>query len=103
MAYGAIKKIRDDEGGQTRSGELLDCDTQKVYRFQNQSGLDETNKFDVVDYTELKGEATDLKPNLQVRLVNFDSASPDVQEAVRGLLVKLAKDKNMTDVIVRKI
>lgn len=103
MSFGAIKRIRDDEGGKTASGELIDLETKKSYRFVNQPGLENVNKYDVVNYELVKEEATGLLPNIKVRLENYDTASPEVQTDVQDLLLKMAKDKNMTDVVARKV
>lgn len=103
MAYGAIKKIREDEAGKTFSGKLIDLETKNELDFNNQPGLDNVNRYDVVTFTVLKQEAVNLVPNISVRLVNFDTAAPDVQTSVQDLLLKMARDKNLTDVVCRKI
>ena len=103
MAFGAIKKIRQDDGSETWSGELIDLETKKEYRFLNQKGLDTVNRYDVVSYVEQQGLASDLLPNIKVRLENYDTAAPEVQTEVQLLLLKMAKDKNMTDVVAKKV
>jgi hypothetical protein len=103
MSFGAIKRIKLDDSGKTWSGILIDLESKKEYDFKTQEGLDGVNKYDVVSYTDGGGFATDLVPNIQVKLQNFDTASPDVQADVQDLLLKMAKDKNMTDVVARKI
>lgn len=102
-SFGAIKKIRENEGKKTWSGELIDLETKSAYEFIDQSGLDEVNKFDVVSFEAQGKVAIDLLPNIRVKLVNFDTAAPDVQRDVQDLLLKMAKDKNMTDVVARKV
>jgi len=103
MSFGGIRRIRDDEGGKTASGELMDLETKKVYRFVSQPGLENVNKYDIVTYELVKEEAVGLVPNIKVRLENYDTAAPEVQTDVQDLLLKMAKDKNMTDVVARKI
>lgn len=103
MSFGMIKKIREDERGVTFSGTLIDLETNAEVRFTGQRGLDNVCKDDVVTYTERQGMGYDLTRNVKVRLENYETASPDVQRDIHSLLLKMAKDKNMTDVIARKV
>lgn len=103
MALGKITEITLDPNTQLSSGTLLDIDTLKRYAFSNQPGLEDVNKQDIVDYTLLEGAATELKPNLSVKLRGLNNASREVQLAVDTLLKAMAKDTNMTDVVVRKV
>ena len=101
MAFGKIVSILDNAGGD-RSGVLMDIDTQKQYDFKDEPGINDCNKNDVVNYTEVNGVAARLTPNLNVRQVRLDTATPEVKAAWNSLLCAMAKDQNNTDVVCKK-
>src|SRR6478735_678135 len=100
MSVGQINTVVPGSGN-TCSGDLSDLDTGAKLRFQDQSGNLEVG--DVVDYTDKEGTAVDLLENLKVKTKNFETASREVQGATKALLSTMAKDKNMTDINVKKI
>ena len=103
MSYGRIIKIEEDPISKTMSGELKDIETGKKYNFSKEAGIPDVNRQDIVNFTDNGGTATGLTPNLSVRLANMATASQEVQDLSTSLLLAMAKDKNMTDVISKKI
>jgi len=103
MAYGSIKRISEDAPG-FFSGSLEDLEkVGNVLKFEKQTGLEDVNRLDVVDYTDLGGGIADkLIPNLKVNQKNLATASPEVQDAVSTLVKAAAKDKNDLNITIRK-
>ncbi len=103
MSFGKITAITHDPVSKTASGDLKDIETGKRLAFKDEANIPDTDQKDVVNYTEANGMATQLTPNLSVRLHNLQTATQEVQDCVTKLLCAMAKDKNMTDVIAKKI
>ncbi|HLP11513.1 MAG TPA: hypothetical protein VK177_06230 [Flavobacteriales bacterium] len=103
MAFGKITQIQEDPQTGTMFGELKDLDTNTKYTFQKQANIPTITRQDVVNYTAQGAEAIDLTPNLAVKLRDMQTASPDVQLAAENLIKAMAKDKNMTDVVSKKL
>lgn len=103
MAYGSITRISEDPIG-IFSGTLENLEKPgDVLKFEKQTGLEEINRLDIVDYNDLgSGQAGSLVPNTKVNQKNLVTATKEVQDAVKVLVLGVAKDKNKTDVIIRK-
>jgi hypothetical protein len=101
MSVGQINTLVPN-GGNSYSGDLTDLDTGQKYQFQNQD-VQNLDVEDVVNFTDKGGTAVDLSISLKIKEKNFGSASSDVQEAAKALFSAMAKDRNMTDINVKKL
>jgi hypothetical protein len=102
MAFGMIKRIQEVTPDEF-AGTLTDLDTLRDLNFTRQTGLGEVNRLDVVQYTESGGEATGLKPSIQVRVNEWNQQDKEVQDAVINLLKVMTRKVNDIDVIAKKI
>jgi hypothetical protein len=103
MAYGSITRISENPIG-VFSGTLENLEkVGDILKFENQKGLEDLNRLDVVDYTDMGGgQAGSLIPNAKVNQRNLSTATKEVQEAFKVLVLAVAKDKNKADLIIKK-
>lgn len=103
MAYGSITRIAEDPTG-IFSGTLENLEKPgDVLKFDKQTGLEEVNRLDIVDYTDLGGgQAGSLVPNAKVNQKNLSTATKEVQDDFKVLVLAVAKDKNKSELIIRK-
>lgn len=103
MSYGSILRISEDAPG-IFSGTLENLEKAgDKLTFAKQTGLEDVNRMDIVDYTDLGGgNAGNLVPNLKVNQKNLATASPDVQADLKLLVAAAAKDKNELNITIRK-